>query len=173
MRPFVLLALLGSSVLFSSSLAQSVTNQAINSQNWKNHPRVVEIREMFSSVEKLLAARQLTVQIKKQNCGSYSETRTLWTDPKGIVRRFTVEGGSRISNLTSIYTYDLQGVLRFAYAEGGAVSGAEAEWRQYFGAQGQRFWTDYRWRKQQYPWPNVLGTQIRNPRAAFGAKLGC
>ena len=178
MRFFVFLTLLCSSVFLYSSVAQSVPNQAIpnqaiNAQNWKNHPRVVEIREMFSGVEKLLAARQLAVQIKKQNCGAYSETRILWTDPKGTVRRFTVEGGSSDSNLTSIYTYDLQGVLRFAYAKGGAVNGAEAEWRQYFGPQGQRFWTDYMWRKQQYTWSNVLGTQIRNPRVAFGTKQGC
>lgn len=178
MRFFVFLTLLCSSVFLYSSVAQSIPNQAIpnqaiNAQNWKNHPRVLEVRGVVSAVENLLRTRQLKIQVKRLECAGIQETRTLWTDLGGKVRRLVLEWGSDDSALSSSYSYDGAGVLRFAYTRGGAVNGAEAEWRQYFGPEGRRFWTDYQWRKQQYTWPNVLGTQIRNPRVAFGTKQGC
>jgi len=168
MRTFNFMALLASSLLLSSSVAQSIT-----SQNWKTHPRVVEIRTLFNDVEKLLGARSLKMQVRTVNCGSYSETRTLLTDAGGTARRYVSDGGSSDSRVITTYTYDPKGTLRFAYAKGGAVNGATAEWRQYFGPDGRRFWTDYQWRKYNYTWPDVLGTQVRSPRAEFSKSLPC
>ena len=168
MRTFSFITLLASSLLFSSSAAQSIT-----SQNWKTHPRVVEIRNMFNDVEKLLITRSLKMQVRTVGCGDYSETRTLLTDAGGTARRYVSDGGSSDSRVITTYTYDPQGTLRFAYAKGGAVNGATAEWRQYFGPDGRRFWTDYQWRKYDYTWPDVLGTRVRDPRAEFGRTLSC
>ncbi len=168
MRTFSFIALLASSLLASSSLAQS-----INAQNWKTHPRVVEIRTLFNSVEKLLSARSFKMQVRTVGCGDYSETRSLLTAPDGTARRYVLDGGSSDSRVITTYTYDPKGTLRFAYAKGGAVNGASAEWRQYFGPDGRRFWTDYQWRKYNYTWPDVLGTRVRDPRAEFDKTLSC
>ena len=134
---------------FNIALASdSSASQEVTSENWERHPRIVEIRKLYNSIQSMLTARTLKYQKKDytklpRSCrGTYpTEYLALATDAEGHVRLYIA--AQRISHddlLTTQYFYNDKGRLRFAYITNQSNEFATIAYRVYVDEQGKVFW---------------------------------
>jgi hypothetical protein len=103
------------------------------------HPDIVAVRDVYRTVERKIARKQLQMQQRTvEGCSPNGEERTIFTDKAGRVRKYVWEGGSGDSAITIRQYYDDHGRMRFVFAMGGAVNGTELEHRIYLDEHGAR-----------------------------------
>lgn len=132
-------------VLFSSVLVRSAGDEqstGINASNWMNHPKIAEIRAVYSETEDALQGGELEQKTRIfDHAEPYFPTlKTIAFDKNAVARKYTEEAGSDDSAATTSFYYDSQKRLRFVFITGGAVNGSEFEHRIYFDAAQQRIW---------------------------------
>ncbi len=170
-------------VLTLTLLAASQTlggeEPAINTKNWRMHPRIVAIRVLYTENQKLRNENKLKAEHKEYDCDTPGESeRTVLRDEIGHIRVYLLRAGSEDSAYTAEHHYDSQGRLRFLFVTAGAVNESSLEMRLYFDDRGKFLWRD---RKLVAgpgypfvdPWPEEL--IVRDAEKAFRAppREGC
>lgn len=149
--------------------------QPIAPSNWRNHPQIVEIRAVYRQVVNLGQTGWLHQRSKTFGyCPALELERHLYTDARGVVRRYIVSGGGEDSSYTFDHIYDPQGHLRFVLVKGGAVNGSFLELRYYLKVNGAVLWADRRQGGPGYTWiSNPPEYFARQPQRAFAAPDPC
>jgi hypothetical protein len=154
--------------------------EAITRKNWRTHPRIVAVRDIYTENEKLQREKKLKSERKQYSCDSISsETeRTALRDGNGRIRKYITGMGGEDSVYTVEHHYDAQGRLRFLFVKAGAVNDSRMELRIYFDEGGERLWEDRKLVKGPgytfiNPWPDDL--LVRDAEKAFQAppERGC
>ena len=158
-------------LMLGSALAQS----PITLQNWINHPRIVEVRQIYNQVAELRQQGKLRQQRKDFGyCPALDLERQLFSDAKNMVRLYISKGGGEDSAYTFEHTYDAQGRLRFVLVKAGAVNGSALELRFYLDTQGRILWQDTRATGVGYTWITDAPSHFAiNPSTAFNAPNPC
>src|SRR3954471_3332069 len=99
--------------------------EPVTGKNWQHHPKIEEVRAIVAEVD--------AAKLKTRKAECQFESRTLYLDPKGLVRRYTWEFGGEDSSNTVDFYYDEQGRLRFALCSSGAVPSAHRSTRIWYG----------------------------------------
>lgn len=143
-------------VLFSAEIA-------ITENNWRNHPSIVEIRQIFSDTEE--GIKKKTIQagtlIERKTARGGTEKFKMYKNEDGHVFKCTREGGSEESSYSMSHYYDSRQQLRFVFVKVSSVNGAAVEYRIYFDASSKRIWHNREYKsKERYPfteiWPDDL-----------------
>jgi len=145
----------------------------ITKKNWRTHPRIEQIRALFTEVEAAVQAGALMHERKEGEGEPPADaSREMWTDAEGVVRKFIRAGGSSDSFVTRAFFYDAQGRLRFLYVTAAAVNETRIEHRVYFDEAGKRIWEIQKTVEGPgYTFPSVWPDEdlVRDPKAAFRA----
>jgi hypothetical protein len=150
----------------------------INMSNWQSHPEIETIRKIYQEIEKQVVAKKL-VQTRREYeyCEPYADiTREMYKDSSGRIMKYVKDGGSDDSTRKISFYYDVQGKLRFAFIEAGAVNGSHLEHRIYFRADGKRIWENHKYSKGPgYTFPEVWEDNdlVFSPAEAFVSKNEC
>ena len=125
-----------------SNLIFAFDNTEINESNWLNHPKIVEVREIYNEVEAEIRYKNV---IEQKKIFEYSEPyaptlKVIYFNKFNIVRKYTEEAGSDDSALEFNYYYDHKQILRFVFIKGGTVNGSILEHRIYFDSNGKKIW---------------------------------
>lgn len=159
-----------------SLAAASAHAQQLTKKNWRNDPRILEVRALYESTNKLQSENRLTVARKNGDaCSSADSERIKYTDEHGVVRRYVMSDGGEDSTLTIEHTYDEQGKLRFALVQAGAVSDSALELRFYFDASGKLLWRARSESGPGWTWDDdeLLHMLARSPKAEFKGFREC
>ncbi|MFT2721294.1 hypothetical protein ACMT4L_14965 [Deinococcus sp. A31D244] len=100
---------------------------------------VQDIRTLYGLIEQNVSRGEYTVKQKKLAycAGAIDQSRTLWSDDKGIARKYVESGGSDDSAVTSSYYLSSKGLIQFVLIEVGSVNGSSESLRLYFDAYGR------------------------------------
>ncbi len=153
-----------------------VQTQTITVNNWRNDPRILEVRTVYAAVNKLAVSKKLKLEQQKFGyCPSWDLERSKFTDANGVVRRYIKAGGSEDSVVTFEHTYDVRGRLRFVLVKAGAVNDTQLELRFYFDAAGKRVWLDRRQTGPGYTFfdADFVREMVWQPKKAFVAAPPC
>jgi len=160
MLKLILITLLIPSVLNAS--------EAVTNKKWANHPEIKKIRELYNAINESKKSGQLNKRTKRcaMSGGSFEIEGALFTDKKGIVRKYAVVAGTGDSIGIAEYYYDEKGVSRFTYRTRSASNGTKKVDRIYFDEIGKLLYTD---QKQEGPgWPGSdLDDSVDKPLAAY------
>jgi hypothetical protein len=157
-------------------LVGAVQAQVITAKNWRNDPRILEVRAVYAAVNRLATRKILKLEQKKFGyCPSWDLERSKFTDAKGMVRRYIKAGGSDDSAVTLEHTYDVQGRLRFVFVKAGAINDTHLESRFYFDALKKLVWVDRRQTGPGYTFfdQDFINEMVWNPKKAFVAVEPC
>jgi len=120
----------------------------LTQENWKRHPRIVEIRSIYKKIRKAIEKKKLTYIEKNfsklpRNCrGTYPIERVAVAyDSKGRVRLYVF--AQRISHddlQTTEYYYNQNGKLRFVFMSNKSQYYATIENRVYLNEDAEVFW---------------------------------
>lgn len=103
------------------------------------HPSIQEIRRLYQEVEQGISMGVIKGQERSvEGCSPFGETRSLFSEVDGHIRKYVLDTGSDDSTLVLRHYYDAIGQLRFVFATGGAVNGSSLEHRIYFDENGMR-----------------------------------
>ncbi len=152
-----------------------VQAQTITVKNWRNDPRILEVRAIYAVVNKLVASKKLKLETQNFGyCPSWDLERSKFT-ADGVVRRYIKAGGSEDSAVTLEHTYDVRGRLRFVLVKAGAVNDTHLELRFYFDAAGRRVWLDRRQTGPGYTFADAdfVREMVWQPKKAFVAAPPC
>lgn len=142
--------ILGVSLAPNAALsAPPSSKKPITKKNWKQHPRIVEVRKVYDEIQSLLKQKKLKIRernfrtaIEACNQVTYPmEFVRIGTDDAGRVRLFV--SGQRISDnalLTQWEYYDKSGHLRFVDRTEQLEGFVPIEDRIYLTDQGRVFW---------------------------------
>jgi hypothetical protein len=133
-------AILAASLLLASGAALSAQSKAgdpINEKNWLEHPRIKEIRALFSDTEQAISAKRLVSLMA-------DEYQQAWGLDAEHIRKLSQQRGSEDSAVSLDHYYDPAGTLRFAFVRANAVNGTKIEYRVYFDERGKRLWHNCR-----------------------------
>ena len=136
---------------------------------------LAQIRENYQAVTGMVAQGRL-LQIKRDfGCQDVPDSaRTVWKDPQGVIRKYTVQGGGSDSALTVSQYYGPDGRLSFALLQAGAVNGTEVEVRLYYGPAGNLLRQDERQvHGPGYPFRPIWQNVVQFPQVAFDAPAPC
>jgi hypothetical protein len=153
-----------------------VQAQTITVKNWRNDPRILEIRAIYGAVNALVVKKRLKLEKKDFGyCPSRDLERSKFTDAKGVVRRYIKAGGSDDSSVTMEHTYDARGRLRFVFVKAGAINDTHVEARFYFDASRKLLWVDRRQTGPGYTFfdQDFISEMVWNPKKAFVAASVC
>ncbi|WP_337867308.1 hypothetical protein [Meiothermus sp.] len=146
----------------------------ITPSNWRNHPQIVEIRAVYQQVLALVQTGRRYKAKTFAYCPSLDLVCRLYTDGRGVARRYAVSGGGEDSSYSFDHIYDSQGRLRFVLVIGSAVDKSFLELRYYLGVDGTVLWVDRRQGGPGYTWiVNPLAFFARQPQQAFAAPDPC
>lgn len=167
-----------SRILSSTSRFQEAGGE-ITKANWRQHPKIRQVRAVVQSVKAGLSANSFTIRKRAfEYCEPYEDTaRTIATDSRGRVRFYLSEAGSEDSALKWEHYYDEAGRLRFVFITGGAANGSKLEHRIYFGEDGKRLWEEQTYTKGPgYTFPEVWPAdqlQINDAASKYSASPPC
>ncbi len=113
---------------------------ALTADNWRQHPEIVEVRDIVAAVDRALEKKQLTATTATMPCGGLDSDITRFVDGNGRIVRVEANAGSEDSAYTTTATYDDRGTLRFVFIKAGAVSASTLEQRFWMDAHGTRLW---------------------------------
>jgi hypothetical protein len=153
-----------------------VQAQTITAKNWRNDPRIIEVRAIYGAVNALVVKKRLKLEKKEFGyCPSWDLERSKFIDFKGVVRRYVKAGGSDDSSVTLEHTYDARGRLRFVLVKADAVNDTQLELRFYFDATGKRVWLDRRQTGPGYTFfdADFVKEMVWIPKKAFAAVAPC
>jgi hypothetical protein len=153
-----------------------VQAQTITAKNWRNDPRILEVRAVYAAVNRLAARKILKLEQQKFGyCPSWDLERSKFTDAKGVVRRYVKAGGSDDSAVTLEHTYDARGQLRFVFVKAGAINDTHLESRFYFDVSRKLVWVDRRQTGPGYTFfdQDFINEMVWNPKKAFVAVEPC
>ena len=153
-------------------------DEGVTSKNWRNHPEIVEVRNIYKSVREAIDSKKLQKDVREFDyCEPYVDTvRVLYVDHRGVVRNYYFSGGSDDSAMRRDLYYDLNGKLRFAFIQAAAANGTRIEHRIYFSPDGRRLWEMQSYRKGPgYTFPTEWPEEdlIRDPKKAFETMSPC
>lgn len=136
------------------------------------HPSIQEIRGYYQSAEKAISDGALKVEERSvEGCSPFGESRMLFSEIDGHIRKYVLDVGSDDSKLTLRHYYDEAGGLRFVFVTGGAVNGTNLEHRIYFDENGTRIRDDRKFTSGPgYPFPSFSdeeGLLATDPRKAY------
>lgn len=151
---------------------------AITANNWISHPKIVEVRSLYQTIEREKSSGGLDRKDRRfEYCEPYEDlVRTIYTDRGGRTRIYYYEGGSDDSTVKRELYYDESGTLRFALITAAAHNGTLVEHRAYFSETGQKIWEiQKRLEGPGYPFPTEWpdAELIKNPIQAFNDKNRC
>lgn len=137
-----------------------------------------QIDRMYDAIRARIRAKRLIESKRKfEYCEPYADAlRVMHTDNQGVVRHYSVEGGSEDSSVRRDFYYDDQGRLRFALIEGRAANETLMRYRVYCDRHGRRIHESQKHvRGPGYPFPSALSEQdlIRTPLQAFHSANPC
>jgi hypothetical protein len=153
-----------------------VQAQTITAKNWRNDPRIFEVRAVYASVNTLIAKKLLKLEQKKFGyCPSWDLERSKFSNASGVVRRYIKAGGSDDSAVTLEHTYDARGQLRFVLVTAGAINDTHLKSRFYFDALKKLVWVDRRQTGPGYTFfdQDFINEMVWNPKKAFVAVSPC
>jgi hypothetical protein len=162
----------------SASLSQEAGG-AITKANWRQHPKIKEVRAIVQGVKASMTGKSLMVRKRTfEYCESYEDVeRLIASDSRGRVRFYQSDAGSDDSALKTEHYYDEAGRLRFVFISGGAVNGSHLEHRIYFDGAGKRLWEEHTYTEGPgYTFPEIWPDerlQINNPARKFASKSPC
>ena len=154
-------------LIFGFTTSPLLQANAIDKSNWMTHPKIVEIRNIYQSVEDKINSQQLTKKSSALECEripGYQADIHFGTDK--IVRKYKISGGSGDSVAEVNYYYDAQGKQRFRFTDVAAVNGTHQQTRDYFDAAGKRLYQDRRLLEGP-GWPWSYDELIDNPHDHF------
>ena len=159
----IVVAMLGSIVISSLSASEK-----IDDKNWTRHPEVKKIRILYGEINKSQESGKLKKETIKCELygGSVVTDGELYTDNKGIVRKYVIDGGSEDSRARAEYYYDSKGIPRFTYRFRGAYNGTQKEYRIYFDEKGDHLYTNIKKKGPGYT-QSGLTDSVRNPRSDY------
>ncbi len=149
-KTIMLFFFLQASILFSAA-------EQITEKNWRNHPSIVEVRNIFTEIEDNLKNGKIKKQneINRENENGNTRNIFFFTDKEENIRKCIVETGSDDSAYVISHYYDNDLTLRFVFVQAGAVNGASAEYRIYFDKDGKRIWNNMQYKsKENYSFPS-------------------
>jgi hypothetical protein len=154
------------------------SDESITSKNWRIHPKIVEIRNIYQSVKEAINRRELQKQVREFDyCEPYADAvRILYVDHRGVARNYYFSGGSDDSAMGRDLYYDANGKLRFAFIQAAASNGTREEHRIYFSPDGKRLWEiQIRLKGPGYTFPTEWSEDdlVREPTKAFEAMSPC
>jgi len=164
-------------ILILMSFVAHGTEQ-INEKNWASHPKINEIRKIYKDIEGLISSGKLKgSQREFEYCEPYIDTnRKMYVDKKGRVRKYVNSKGSDDSAVTQSFYYDVNGTLRFVFAECGAANETKLEVRVYFDEKGTRLWENHKLiHGPGYTFPNPWPEDelVLNPKETFESQNKC
>src|SRR5262245_32878744 len=117
--------------------AAPASGQQGTDSSWAN-PDVWRSHSVSVRIEMDIHQRKLRAQTDSAVCygGAVHITATLFTDHKGHVRKYVLEGGGDDSYVTVWYYYDTDGALRKTVSRVGAVNGTAQNTNFYFDSKG-------------------------------------
>jgi len=124
----------------------SLSAEPVTEKNWRNHPEIKKIRSIYDEVK----AEKDAGNLKKQNrkcelhSGYFVIEGTLYTDNKGVVRKYDVRAGTGDSAGTAEYYYDAKGIPRFTYRTRSSYYGGRKTDRIYMDEEGHWLYTDHK-----------------------------
>ncbi|NPA28250.1 MAG: hypothetical protein GXN91_04340 [Epsilonproteobacteria bacterium] len=113
--------------LFNSLIFAS----SINSQNWYNHPKIVEIRKEVNRINKNINQHRYRVQKKGWSDENVGAEAKLYKDKNGNVKKLLIIGGSEDSLIKGEYYYQNKKLI-FSYLVSNHYSGCGTTLRNYF-----------------------------------------
>ena len=133
------------------------------------------IRQNYQEVTALVSAGKLLRLSRVFDCGPALDTsRTVWKDSRGVIRRYTTEGGGEDSAASVTGYYGPDGRLSFALVQAGAVNGTVAETRAYYGPAGNLLKLDEKVVSGPgYPFGPLWQQVVAFPEVAFSAPPPC
>ena len=120
--------------------------EAITEKNWRQHPKIVAIRRIVSSVDAGLKQGSFKISQRKFECGGGPLLRRIARDAKGGVAWYEDYGYGESGDASrdDHYYYDHSGHLRFVLIIIAAVNGSRQQLRAYFDESGKFLKQTYR-----------------------------
>jgi hypothetical protein len=142
--------------------------EAITGTNWSNHPEIKKVRSLYHEINSSEKNNQLKKEAKKcvLNDGNVEIDGTLYSDQRGTIRKYVVDGGTGDSRARAEYYYDEKGISRFTYRFRGAFNGTEIEDRIYFDGRGQHLYTNHKSKGPGYT-ESGLADSVIDPRTDY------
>ncbi|WP_407571056.1 hypothetical protein [Deinococcus altitudinis] len=133
------------------------------------------IRLNYQAVTRMASEGRMFKLTRTFDClNVFDAVRTAWKDGRGVIRKYTTEGGSEDSALTVSQYYGPDGRLSFALVQAGAVNGTQVETRLYYGPAGNLLREDERTvHGPGYPFGPPARNVVQFPDVAFGAPRPC
>lgn len=118
--------------------------QEINESNWESHPKIKEIRKIYSEIYSNINTGKYNEE--EVSCekfgGSEFISGTIYKDENGVIRKYELSGGSGDTSGAAEYYYSEKGTIRFAFLQFKAHNGTERETRIYYDVNGNHLYTD-------------------------------
>ena len=133
------------------------------------------IRLNYQAVTQMASEGKMLKLTRDSGCLNVPDTvRTAWRDSRGVIRKYTTEGGSDDSALSVSQYYGPDGRLSFALVQAGAVNGTQVEARLYYGTAGNLLRQDERTvHGSGYPFGLLARNVVQFPDVAFNAPRPC
>lgn len=113
-------------------------------KNLRSHPSFKEILKLYRETNRDLNSGKLTSKTRACNSNGVEMEAILWTDSKGIFRKYQKSGGTGDSADHNEYFYDRKGINRFSYQRAGAAGRGVFEARYYFDKDNNRLHVESR-----------------------------
>lgn len=171
----------------SKPVSKHIEAEPITSANWHSHPRILEVRAIYDEIQRSIRLGEMKKieriidEESSQDCLEkfiYDSFRMMYTDRRGVVRRYEYTGGSDDSMLSREFYYDSQGHLRFVYIKAGAVEdNTNIQHRIYFDETGTRIWESHKilngsgYTFPEDKWPD--DEIVFDPKSAFAKTNSC
>ena len=135
----------------------SLAMEPVTDKNWRNHLEIKKIRSIYNEVnaEKEAGKYKKHSRKCKLHDGHFVIEGTLYTDTKGLVRKYNVGAGTGDSAGTAEYYYDAKGIPRFTYRTRSSYYGGRRMDRIYMDEEGHWLYTD-----QKQEGPGVPGSEL-------------
>ena len=132
------------------------------------------IRLNYAEVTRMVSEGKMLKLTRDSGCLNVPDAlRTAWRDGRGVIRKYTTEGGGEDSALSVSQFYGPEGRLSFALVQAGAVNGTQVEARLYYPA-GNLLRQDERTvHGPGYPFGPLIRNVVQFPDVAFDAPRPC
>ena len=133
------------------------------------------IRLNYQAVTRMASEGKMFKLTRDSGCLNVPDAvRTAWRDSRGVIRKYTTEGGGKDSALSVSQFYGPDGRLSFALVQAGAVNGTQVETRLYYGPAGNLLRQDERIvHGPGYPFGPLARNVVQFPDVAFDAPRPC
>jgi len=147
--------------------------QPPSADNWKNHPEIIKIRQLYNQIETVSKTTEYKVMSKSVKCynGAVVIDAALYIDSTTTVRKYAIKGGSGDSVGDRVYYYDSSSILRFIFTSRNAINDTQLEFRMYFDELGRELYSEKRLLKGP-GWPVDFPDKVDNPKKDYDNLCG-